>query len=393
MFTCKEVSAGALLTIDLGAVCDNWRTLRGMLDGATCAAVVKADAYGLGALKVAPALYLSGCRHFFVAHLTEGMALRAALAADAIIYVLHGAHPGAERAFVTHQLIPVLNSLAQLAAWRKLAHDLNQMLPGILQVDTGMARLGLSLDDFYRVATDPSALLGIELKFVMSHLVSAEDSHNPVNAAQLALFHSALRCLPSVKASLANSSGIFLGRDYHFDLVRPGAALYGVAPVAGQRNPLRQVVRLQGKVLQTRHIASGTAVGYAHTWTASRPSRIATVAVGYADGYLRSLSNRGEVYLEGMPLPVVGNVSMDTITVDVTDVPQNMLLEGTLIDLMEPLNGVDAVAGRAGTIGYEILTSLGHRYARCYTDTSGGFLVGAGVPARKGGDAKLSPGG
>ena len=380
MLNCDEVNAGALLTIDLGAVCDNWRTLRGMLDGATCAAVVKADAYGLGALKVAPALYLAGCRHFFVAHLNEGMALRAALAADAIIYVLHGAHPGAERELVAHQLIPVLNSLAQLTAWRELARELNQALAGVLQVDTGMARLGLSFDDFYRVATDAAALQGIELKFVMSHLVSAEDPHNPVNAAQQALFDSALRCLPGVKASLANSSGIFLGRDYHFDLVRPGAALYGVAPVAGQPNPLRQVLRLQGKVLQTRSIAAGTAVGYAHTWIASRPSRIATVAVGYADGYLRSLGNRGEVYLEDMRLPLVGNVSMDTITVDVTEVPQTTLLEGALIDLMDPLNGVDAVAARAGTIGYEILTSLGHRYARCYTDTSCGLLFEAGAP-------------
>lgn len=373
MHTCNEVSAGALLTIDLGAVCDNWRTLRGMLDGATCGAVVKADAYGLGALKIAPALYRAGCRHFFVAHLTEGMALRDALAADARIYVLHGAHPGAERLLVKHHLTPVLNSLAQLAAWRDLARDLNQALPGVLQVDTGMARLGLSLEDFDRVAADPAALQGIALQCVMSHLVSAENPHSLVNPAQRALFDNTLRCLPGVKASLANSSGIFLGGDYHFDMVRPGAALYGVAPVAGQTHPLRQVLRLQGKVIQTRHIAAGMSVGYSHTWTASRPSRIATVAVGYADGLLRSLSNRGEVYFEGLRLPVVGNVSMDTITVDVTDVPPTTLLEGALMDLMDPLHGVDAVAERAGTIGYEILTSLGHRYARRYTETRCGL--------------------
>lgn len=370
MLNCNDLSAGALLTIDLGAVCDNWRTLRSHLKGAACGAVVKADAYGLGALKVAPALYRAGCRHFFVAHLTEGMALRAVLAADAMIYVLHGAHPGAERELVAHQLTPVLNSVAQLSAWREMARDLNQALPGVLQVDTGMARLGLSSEDFYRVTTDPVALQGIELKFVMSHLVSAEEPDNAINTAQRALFESALRCLPGVKASLANSSGIFLGGDYHFDLVRPGAALYGVAPVPGQANPLRQVVRLQGKVIQTRRVAAGTGVGYSHTWTASRPSRVATVAVGYADGYLRSLSNRGELFFEGLRLPLVGNVSMDTITVDVTEVPPSQLQDGALIDLMDPLNGVDAVAARAHTIGYEILTSLGHRYARSYTEAA-----------------------
>ncbi|MBS0551912.1 MAG: alanine racemase, partial [Proteobacteria bacterium] len=166
--------------------------------------------------------------------------------------------------------------------------------------------------------------------------------------------------------SLANSSGIFLGPDYHFDLVRPGAALYGVAPVAGQPNPLRPVIRLQGKVVQTRTIEPGTAVGYSHTWTAQRPSRIATVSVGYADGYLRSLSNRGEVHFDSVRLPIVGNVSMDTITIDITDLPEGRVGEGALVDLAYPGHGVDDIAGRAGTVGYEILTSLGNRYSRAY---------------------------
>lgn len=366
----QQTNAGALLTIDLDAICDNWRTLKGRLAGAACAAVVKADAYGLGALRVAPALYRSGCRHFFVAHLDEAIGLRPALPADATVFVLHGPPPGAELEFVAHDLVPVLNSLPQVAAWRRLAQGLDRPLRAILQVDTGMARLGLSAEELQRVAEDADQLLGIDLRFVMSHLVSAEEQANPVNAVQLQRFRAALRRLPRVAASLANSSGIFLGADYHFELVRPGAALYGVAPVAGEANPLRSVIRLQGKVIQTRSIEAGSAVGYGHTWTAPRRARIATVAVGYADGYLRGLSNRGCLHFEGVRLPLVGNVSMDTITVDVSVVPEGRIREGSLIDLAGPGYGVDDIAGRAGTIGYEVLTSLGNRYARSYTAVS-----------------------
>lgn len=368
MSTRKLTNAGAVLTIDLGAICDNWRTLKGRLSGAECGAVVKADAYGLGATRVAPALYHAGCRHFFVAHLSEAIDLRPHLPADANLYVLHGVHPGAELECVVNDLVPVLNSLAQIEAWRTLAHGLGRHLPAIVQVDTGMARLGLSPEELNIVAADPGAFAGLDLRFIMSHLVSAEDHSDPVNRSQLDRFHTALGRLPKAKASLANSSGIFLGDEFHFNLARPGAALYGVGPIAGEPSPMRQVIRLQGKVLQIRTIEAGTAVGYAHTWIAQRRTRIATVAAGYADGYLRSLSNRGQAAFEGIALPLVGNVSMDTITLDVTDVPEARLAEGGLIDLADPLNGVDAIAARAGTIGYEILTSLGNRYARSYIE-------------------------
>lgn len=364
----QPLHPGALLTIDLGAVCDNWRMLKARVAGADCAAVVKADAYGLGAVKVAPALYGAGCRHFFVAHVDEAIAVRPALQPDATVYVLHGPLPGAEPEFVVHDLVPVLNSLPQLAAWRELAGKLDRPLPAILQVDTGMARLGLSPQELDLVAGDREQLHGIDLRFVMSHLASAEDQTNPANRAQLERFRATLARLPAARASFANSSGIFLGPDYHFDLARPGAALYGVAPVAGAPNPMRPVIRLQGRVIQTRTIEAGTPVGYCHTWTAARRSRIATVAAGYADGYLRSLGNRGYVHVDGARLPVVGNVSMDTILVDVTDLGEDTIREGSLVDLASPELGVDDIAGRAGTIGYEILTSLGNRYARSYID-------------------------
>ena len=362
----NRTNAGALLTIDLDAICDNWRALGARLGGAQCAAVVKADAYGLGAAQVAPALYRAGCRHFFVAHLDEAIRLRPTLPADAALYVLHGSPPGAELEFVVHGLVPVLNSLAQVAGWRTLARQLKRALPAVLQVDTGMARLGLAPEELALVAGDRSQLEGLALGLVMSHLVSAEDPADPISGIQRERFVAALRGLPPVKASLANSSGIFLGAAYHFDLARPGAALYGVAPVAARDNPMRAVVRLQAKVVQTRTIEAGTAVGYGHTWSAARRSHIATVAAGYADGYLRSLGNRGYAHFDGIRLPIVGRVSMDTITIDISEVAEGRIGAGTLIDLADPHNTVDEIAARAGTIGYEILTSLGQRYARSY---------------------------
>lgn len=359
-------TAGAVLSIDLGAIRDNWRLLRERVGSARCAAVLKADAYGLGATRVAPVLADAGCRDFFVAHLDEALALRPVLPAGATLIVLHGPTPGAEAEFVTHGVLPVLNSPAQLAAWRALAQRLDRELPAFVQVDTGMARLGLSAQELRAVAGDAQALAGIRVAGVMSHLACAEDQAHPANRAQLERFLAARRLLPAAPASLANSSGIFLGADHHFDLVRPGAALYGVAPVAGAANPMRPVVRLQGKVIQTREIEPGTPVGYGHSWHSGQRARIATVAVGYADGWLRALSSRGCAWVGGVALPLVGKVSMDTITLDASALPEGALQPGSLVELIGERQGVDAVAAQAGTIGYEILTSLGARYARRY---------------------------
>jgi alanine racemase len=358
--------AGALLTVDLAAICDNWRLLKSRAGAADCAAVVKADAYGLGAAQVAPALFDAGCRRFFVAHLDEAIALRPLLAAETTVYVLHGPPPGAEREFVAHGVVPVLNSRAQIDAWRTLADRLGRVLPAIVQVDTGMARLGLAPHELVDLAAGAYALRGIRLDFVMSHLACAEDRAHPANRAQLERFVAARRLLPAAPASFANSSGFFLGDEYHFDLVRPGAALYGIAPVAGAPNPMRPVVRLQGKVVQTRDVRAGTPVGYGHAWQSDGPARITTVSVGYADGWLRALGNRASAWIEGFEMPVVGRVSMDTITLDASAVPESAIGPGMLVDLIGERQGVDEVAARAGTIGYEVLTSLGSRYARRY---------------------------
>lgn len=353
--------AGGVLTVDLDAVRENWRMLKGMVGPtAECAATVKADAYGLGMERIAPVLAGAGCRTFFVAAIDEGIALRH-LVPDARIFVLNGPFPGTGRDFLEHRLVPVLNAREQVEAWTTGGGG-----DAAIHVDTGMSRLGMSHDELAAVAAVPEAVAALNPILLMSHLACAEDGESEMNAGQLARFLEARRLLPAVPASLANSSGIFLGPGYHFDMVRPGAALFGVAPRAGQPNPMRQVVRLQGKIVQLRDVDRPMTVGYGATHRVTGRGRVATVAVGYADGFPRSLSNRGCGHVGGVRVPLVGRVSMDLITFDVSEAPPEAVRPGAMIDLIGCENPVDAVAEQAGTIGYEILTSLGRRYCRHY---------------------------
>ncbi len=340
-----------MLTVDLAAIIANYRALAARAAPAVCAAVVKADAYGVGMAEVAPALARAGCQQFFVAHRAEGAALRRLLGGAPAIHVLHGPLPGSAAGFLADRLLPVLNSAAQAADWAGRG-------PAVLQVDTGMARLGVP-------PADLDALGGVAPAMVMSHLGCADTPDHPANAAQLAAFRAVLARFPGIPASLAASSGIFLGPEFRFDLVRPGAALYGGAPQPGA-NPMRPVVRLEAPVIQVRDIEAGAAVGYGATWRAASPARIATIACGYADGYRRSASNRGVAWLDGVRLPVVGRVSMDSITLDVSALPQGRIAPGTMVTLIGPDWTIDDVAATAGTIGYEVLTSLGRRFRRRY---------------------------
>jgi len=362
-------AACSLLTIDLTAVTDNWRLLRDRAAPAACAAVVKADAYGLGIDPVAPALADAGCTLFFVATLDEGLRLRGLLPPGEVA-VLGGLLPGTATIFLRDRLIPVLNDLGQVERWRAETAKAGQAAPAILHVETGMNRLGLDPAEAGMLAADPALLDGIEITNVMTHMACADEPAHPLNAAQLARFRAALAAVrgaaPGVKGSLAASSAIFLGPDYHFGLVRPGAALYGVNPTPGAPNPMRQAVRLEGRVLQVRHVDSGEGVGYGTTRRCDRPSKIATVATGYADGYLRALSNRGVARIAGHEIPMIGRVSMDLLTFDVTDLPEGLVYPGGLVELLGDGYTPDDAARDAGTIGYEILTSLGNRYARRY---------------------------
>ena len=327
------------------------------------AGVVKADAYGLGAARVGPALRDAGCRHFFVAHLAEGVALREALGPGPTVAVLNGFAPGADG---DAALLPVLNGLPDVEAHAAAARRRGGEAPAILHLDTGMGRLGFDAGEREAVAADPSRLHGLDLRWLMTHLACADEPEHPVNAAQAARFAAACARLPAgVPRSVANSSGMFLGPAFASDLARPGCALYGINPTPGRPNPMRQAVRLDAPVLQVREIAPGDTVGYGATWAAERPSRVATVAAGYADGYLRALSGRAFGVFAGRSVPLIGRVSMDLIAFDVTDAPP--IARGAAITLIGPDGPTpDDLAARAGTIGYEVLTSLGNRYRREY---------------------------
>jgi alanine racemase len=348
------------LTVDLEAVAANWRLLRDTHAGPT-AAVVKADGYGLGAALIAPRLRAEGAAHFFVAQLEEAVALRPMLP-GAMIAVLNGFDESEAGAYVAHELCPVLGCLSEIAAYQAVGRRQGRALPALLHVDTGMNRLGLSAAELDRVTDEPALLEGIAWRYIMTHLVSAETPGDPMNEAQRSGFAAARARLPPLAGCLANSSGIFLGAAFRSDLARPGAALYGINPTPGRPNPMRPTLRLTAPVLQIRQIAPGQGVGYNASWVAARPTTVATVALGYADGYHRFASNRAAAAFDGARLPLIGRVSMDLVTFDATDAPS--LNTGDRLELIGPAVPPDEVAGWAGTNGYEVLTSLGHRFAR-----------------------------
>jgi len=353
--------AGAILTVDLGAVVENWRSL--CARATDCAAVVKADAYGLGAVEVTRALQQAGCRTFFVAHLHEALELRGIAAPGIRLAVLNGTPPGAEADFVASGILPIVNSLPQLAGWRDHAASIGRTLPVFLQLDSGMSRLGLAPADIEAIAADPALLEGLEIQLVMSHLACADEPDHPANDAQRAEFERLRALLPDAPASLANSSGIFLGRAFATGLSRPGAGLYGINPTPARPNPMRAVVSLEARIVQLRHVGAGAGIGYGHRARSTGPTRLATISIGYADGWPRNAALAA--WHDGRRMPFAGTVSMDSIILDVTGA-SDTLAEGETVELIGPHQSVDDVAKAAGTIGYEILTRLGHRFHRRY---------------------------
>ncbi|MGB1506098.1 MAG: alanine racemase [Acidimicrobiales bacterium] len=357
----------AELRIDLTALQANWQRFRALAPRSTVASMVKADAYGLGVRHVAPALAEVGCREFFVAEPAEGIALRNLLP-DVDIHVLAGVGPGAEATFDEYRLVPVLISLEQVERWSRHARSDGHSRAGTLHIDTGMNRTGLDANETASIVNDPSILDGIELVTVMSHLACAEDPSHELNRRQRERFVQLRKQFPTGRASLANSGGIGLGPDYHFDLVRPGIGLYGVDPTPDGRLVVSPVVTLTAPVLQIRTAAAGDTVGYGATRRLVGERRLATLAVGYGDGYHRAASDVGWVAFGGHRAPIVGRVSMDLLTVDITDLPADVRVEtGTMAELIGETLTIHEVASAAGTIAYEVLTNLGQRYARSYT--------------------------
>ena len=345
--------------------------MRDLGEPAECAAVVKADAYGLGMAKVAPALARAGCYTFFVATLGEASELRALLP-DATIYVLNGLFAGTAHLYRELGLRPVLNSGDEIEEWAAFCSAAGEKLTAAIHIDSGMNRLGLSAAEVKSVEGTKSLWSAFELTLVMSHLACSDDPDHPKNEAQRNNFDALRAKLPRAPASLANSGGMLLGQAYHYDLVRPGIGLYGGRTRRTGANPFAPVVQLAGRILQVRDVPAGETVGYGATRALKRRSRIATVAVGYADGFFRSLSvadgKHGlQVYLGAYPAPLLGRVSMDLITVDTTDVPPDLARRGARVELIGRHLPADELAAHAGTIDYEVLTNLGARATRRYT--------------------------
>jgi alanine racemase len=366
------LETGGTLTIDLAAVESNWRTLAHELLTVECTAVVKANAYGLGIEQVTTKLAAAGCKTFFVADLAEARTVRSC-ARDATIYVLDGFTPDWGPGLIEINARPVINSTTELAEWDAFVSARAWQGGAALHVDTGMHRLGITPDEAAALA--PRAQTenhGIAL--LLSHLACAENPDHPLNTSQIQLFRDLHMLYSGVPASLVNSSGIFLGRAAHFDLGRPGAALYGVNPTPGRANPMQNVVELTGRILQLRSVARDETVGYGATWTAKRPSRIAIVALGYADGLIRAGSGTderpgGNAIVAGKRCPIAGRISMDLVCIDITDLPDGAVHRGDTATLIGADITVDDVAAAAGTIGYEILTRLGPRCHLVYRGT------------------------
>ncbi len=354
------------LTIDLAALCRNYDKLSSIVAPAQTAAVVKADAYGLGASQVSKALYGRGCRSFFVAHFIEALRLRPQLPSDAQIFVLNGLLPDNEAACADGGIVPVINSLDQLRQWSRTARSLQRRLPAVLQFDTGMSRLGIPPEDRGVVAAHLQTSDDIDILFIMSHLASSDETDSRQNADQLAEMRRVAKEFPGYDISFANSGGIFLGGDFHGVLARPGIALYGGAPTSGATNPMDAIVRLDVAVVQTRTVPEGARVGYGGVHVTKAEARLATIAAGYADGLPRSLSDRGAVYYKGVRLPIIGRVSMDSITIDISALPEDTLSFGSMVEVLGDHQSLEDLARDAGLISYEILTSLGHRYNRQY---------------------------
>lgn len=362
-------TATGILTIDLDAIVANWRKLESQGVPAECSAVVKANAYGCGTEPVVRALAAAGCKTFFVATVDEARAARAATQ-SAAIYVLGGCFQNGGDAFAELNCQPVIGALNELAEWDVFCRRSGWSGGAAIHIDTGMNRLGLTLQDAHGIV--PRIHAGDHgITLVMSHLACAENPQHPLNARQLTSFREIAQQFSGVPASLANSSGVFLGPQFQFDLLRPGAALYGVNPTPDADNPMRPVVDLKTRIIQVREVERGDTVGYGATWTARRPTRLAIVSTGYADGYFRTAGSTdgtrsADVIVAGKRCPIAGRISMDLIAIDITDLPEKTVRRGHMVTLLGDSITVDELGHHFGTIGYEVLTSLGRRYARVY---------------------------
>lgn len=366
---------GGRLTIDLGAIAQNWTALKNRLGDATeCAAAIKADAYGMGQAQAGQALYDEGCRTFFVAVPTEAIALRRVLP-DAVIYALNGLLPGTIDHYLEHRIRPVLGSHAELVEWMDLCKGAGRSFDAAVHVDTGIHRLGLSPSEFTATFSKPDQMGPFIPSLLMSHLACGSNPTHVMNDHQLRLFREVTAPHAHIRRSLANSAGVLMGPEFHFDLVRPGISLYGGQAIENEPNPMKPVAKVEARIMIVRDVPEGDTIGYGASHTAGRPLKNAVVAAGYADGLLRGASSTdsrpgGFAMIGGHKAPILGRISMDMITLDVTDVPDHLVRRGAFVEMLGPNVAAADLAAYAETIDYEYLTSLGQRFERIYRPLS-----------------------
>ena len=371
----SEALSGGRLTIDLDAIAANWRLLKDRLETASeCAATVKANAYGTGLSETASRLYREGCRTFFVALPSEALRLRPELP-DATIYVLDGLFPGTAEQYCGADLRPVLNSVPEIEEWSAHCRQHGTSFPAAIHIDTGINRLGLTPDEFASAMAEIQTASVFRPCLFMSHLACGATPDHPLNQKQLETFRAATAPFPDIQKSLANSAGVFLGPEYHFDLARPGISLYGGKALDPGKNPMHPTVKVDARIMMIREVQAGETIGYGGVQTAPKSMRIAVVAAGYADGLLRRAGSSDDRpgafgWLDGYRLPLVGRVSMDMIAVDVTDVPQTVATRGAFVEMLGPNVAASDLAAYADTIDYEYLTGLGRRFHRQYGSLS-----------------------
>lgn len=355
------------LYINRQALSYNYAYLQQRVGSVTCGAVVKADAYNLGIEPIASTLVDTGCNVFFVAYLDEGISLRKCLGShDAEIYVFNGFLQGCEEDFIHYNLIPVITDLDQMESWKKQAQKMNQRLSIALHFDTGMRRTGLPLEQLSLFPSQSPKELTIKL--VMSHMACADVPRHVFNTIQYSRFLKINSHFSGIPASLANSNAIFLDSSYHFQVVRPGKALYGLNPLLDQPNPMHPVVSLWAKIYQLQTIHAQETIGYSQTYKAKKTERVATITIGYADGVPWLMENQGLVMIQGFPAPIIGRISMDLLTVNVTDVPESLLFPGQWVELIGNEVNIEKWATHANSISYEILLGLGKRLTRVYSE-------------------------
>jgi alanine racemase len=366
-----QSQASAVLYVDLRAIKENYKKICAHLGSKTlCAAVVKSDAYGLGVAPIVKALHLAGCRHFFCSYLDDALKIRQEFAnSDVVVYVLNGVFPKTEHLFHENAITPCLISKDHVDRWVAYGKKISQKLPCIIHVDTGMGREGLAVEEFMMLYDlEKEKLEALDIHFLMSHLANSNTPNNRKNIIQLDRFQLLLSRMPNLKATLANSSGLALGPQYHFDMVRPGMALYGYKGLNYADLYLSPTLSVQGRVLLTRSLTGGESIGYNSTFTCQRDTKVALISVGHGDGVLRAISNRGGILINGHMTPLIGAVSMDTMMVDITSHPTGTVHADMWVELYGDIESVNRFAESEGTSVYELMVRHGQRFQRIYKD-------------------------